>query len=211
MSNVLENKVITRSAYVRSTTESMLSNREVEFVISSESVDTYDTVFRISGWKLDRYLKNPIVCYQHRSTSSDPDDVIGTSTLRIEDGKLIGTVRFEDAEVNPKAEKVFQKVVNGTLKMASVGAIIGRADFGDKSKGEDPNVLYFSEQELLEWSIVSVGSNPDAHKRNAQTIEEIRTSVAKEIDVQEEDVTTFNKKTKRNVREAQLIINKNRK
>jgi HK97 family phage prohead protease len=205
MNKDLENKVVTRSAFIRDTSAEMLENRQVEFVISSESVDSYGTIFKMDGWDLNRYLKNPVVCYQHRSSSDDPDDLIGISTVRIEDDKLIGTVTFEDAETNPKAEKIFRKVKAGTLKMASVGARVQKAHFGDPEKGENKDVLYFDRAELIEWSVVSVGSNPDAHKRNAQTVEEIRNSLTADIVVDVEEIKT------KTVREAQLIINKNRK
>lgn len=204
MSKEIKNKVVTRSAFVRDTTAEMLEKRQVEFVISSEAVDSYDTVFKMDGWDLKRYESNPIVAYQHRAGSDDPDNIIGTSTLRIEDGKLIGIVTFEDPETNPKAEKVFRKVQSGTLRMASIGARPSEARFGDPEKGEDKDVLYFTRQELMEWSVVSIGSNPDAHKRNAQTIEDIRTSIVDFPTVAVEE----NKG--RSVQEAQLIINNNR-
>jgi HK97 family phage prohead protease len=200
------NKIVTRNAFVRNTTAEMIENRQVEFVISSEAVDSYDTVFRMDGWDLNDYTRNPIVCYQHRSNSDDPDNIIGTSTLRIEDDQLIGIVTFENADVNPKAEKIFRKVQNGTLKMASIGARVLDARFGDEKKGENKDVLYFTRQKLMEWSIVSVGSNPDAHKRNTQTIEELRTAAAKEITVDAPKIVNT-----RSVYEAQMIINNNKK
>jgi len=198
MSTEIINQVVTRGAFVRDTTAEMIENRQVEFVISSEALDSYGTVFKMDGWDLKRYVSNPIVAYQHRAGSDDPDDIIGTSTVRIEDGKLIGVVTFEPADINEKAEKVFRKIQAGTLKMASISARPSEYRFGDESKGEDKDVLYFTRQELMEWSVVSIGSNPDAQKRNAQTINEIRTSLVQVV------------KDKRNVREAQLIINKNK-
>lgn len=200
----INNQVVTRNAFVRDTTAEMLEKRQVEFVISSEAVDSYGTVFKMAGWDLKRYANNPIVAYQHRAGSDDPDDIIGTSTVRIEDGKLIGLVTFEPADINEKAEKVFRKIQAGTLKMASIGARPSEYRFGDESKGEDKDVLYFTRQELMEWSVVSIGSNPDAHKRNAQTVNEIRTSLIPEIPVIE--VVEI----KRSVQEAQILINKNR-
>ena len=200
------NKIVTRNAFVRNTTAEMIENRQVEFVISSEAVDSYDTVFRIDGWDLNDYTRNPIVCYQHRANSDDPDNIIGTSTVRIEGDQLIGTVTFEAADVNPKAEKIFRKVQNGTLKMASIGARVLDARFGDEKKGENKDVLYFTRQKLMEWSIVSVGSNPDAHKRNTQTIEELRNAAAKEITVDAPEIVNT-----RSVYEAQMIINNNKK
>lgn len=207
MSKNTTQRIVTRDAYVRNVSDEMIANRQVEFVISSEAVDSYGTVFKMDGWDLARYHQNPIVCYQHRSGSDDPDNIIGTSTVRIEDGQLIGVVTFEDAEVNPKAEKIFRKVVNGTLKMASVGARVLKARLGDEEKGEDKNVLYFTRQQLMEWSVVSVGANPDAHKRNQITLDEMIADVKQEATPQQQEEKT---EVKRNVREAQLIIDKSK-
>ena len=200
-------RIVTRDAFVRDTTAEMIEKRQVEFVISTEAVDTYRTVFKLDGWDLADYTRNPIVCYQHRANSDDPDNIIGTSTVRVEGSELIGTVTFEPAEINPRAEKIFQKVQSGTLRMASVGANVQTARFGVEENEEDPEVLYFTKQRLMEWSVVSVGSNPDAHKRNAETLEEMRSSLTKEINVESEEIVSFDP-TKRSLREAELLINK---
>jgi HK97 family phage prohead protease len=200
-------RIVTRDAFVRDTTAEMIEKRQVEFVISTEAVDTYRTVFKLDGWDLSDYTRNPIVCYQHRANSDDPDNIIGTSTVRVEGSELIGTVTFEPAEINPRAEKIFQKVQSGTLRMASVGANVQTARFGVEENEEDPEVLYFTKQRLMEWSVVSVGSNPDAHKRNAETLEEMRSSLVKEINVELEEIPSFDP-TKRSLREAELLINK---
>jgi hypothetical protein len=63
-------------------------------------------------------------------------------------------------------------VQNGTLRMASVGAVIHDYRYGDEKKGEKRDVLYFTRQELLEWSIVTVGSNKDAFKRSIDDFKE---------------------------------------
>lgn len=200
-------RIVTRDAFVRDTTAEMIEKRQVEFVISTEAVDTYRTVFKLDGWDLADYTRNPIVCYQHRANSDDPDNIIGTSTVRVEGSELIGTVTFEPADINPRAEKIFQKVQSGTLRMASVGANVQTARFGVEENEEDPEVLYFTKQRLMEWSVVSVGSNPDAHKRNAETLEEMRSSLTKEINVESEEIVSFDP-TKRSLREAELLINK---
>lgn len=200
-----ETRIVTRNAFVRNTTAEQIENRQVEFVISSEAVDSYRTVFKIDGWELDSYQRNPIVCYQHRADSDDPDNIIGTSTVRIENNELIGTVTFEDAEINPKAEKIFRKVQSGTLKMASIGASVQKARLGLKEKAEETDVLYFTEQRLMEWSIVSIGSNPDAQKRNAETVEDLRTAAINKIEVNPEDITSWDE-NKRSLREAELLI-----
>ena len=202
------NNTVIREAVVRAVSDKNKENREVEFMISDETPDTYGTVFKISGWDLKRYENNPIVFYAHKSYSDNPDMVIGTSTLRIENNQLIAVLRFENAEDNPLAEKVRKKVLNGTLRMASIGANPKKGHYGDEKLGENRDLIYFDEQELLEWSIVPIGSNPDALKRSQETIEEIRTQMRNNIEVIVDE--TVIPTIKLSVREAQVKFNINK-
>lgn len=162
-------------AYVRATTQEMIDSREVEFIISDSTKDRHRTVLNQDGWSLDNYRKNPIVGYNHDVyggglfSKGSPDDIIGTSTISFEEGKMIGRVRFEPAEVNPIADKIFQKVLFGSLRAASVGfSEVGEGKYGegDEARGKKNETYYFSGQELLEWSIVNIPSNPAAVKRD---------------------------------------------
>ena len=202
MNNTATNIVI-REAVIRALSEENIKNRQAEFVISTESVDSYDTVFKIDGWDLQRYANNPIVAYGHRTWSDNPDMIIGTSTVRVEGKELIGVVTFEDESVNPMAEKVWRKVQAGTLRMASVGANPIEYRWGVAADGENPDVLYFTRTELFEWSIVPIGSNPDALKRSVETIEEIRKSlepITPVVERENKGLSLF---------EAQSLINNN--
>lgn len=203
------NTPITRDIQVRNLTPDQIENRQAEFVISSEAPDTYGTVFRMDGWDLTRYEKNPIVLYAHRSHGDDPDNIIGTGEVFRDGDQLIGRVTFESADVNQKAEKVFRKVQAGTLRMASIGANPTQGHWGVAEANEDPELLYFDRQELLEFSIVPIGSNPDALKRNAEAIEQVKTKFARAIDVVDPTIITNPNDKTLSIREAQLIINKN--
>lgn len=201
------NNPVTREIQVRALTTEQIEKRQVEFVISTESVDTYGTVFRADGWDLSRFENNPIVFYAHRSWDGNPDYIIGTGEVFREDKLLIGRVTFETEDINPLAEKVYRKVQAGTLRMASIGANPTKGHWGVKDAGEDPEVLYFDRQELLEFSIVPIGSNPDALKRNAEAINEIKSQFTRDITVV--DSTTVTNTKLLSIREAQLIINQN--
>ena len=205
----MENKSVVREAVLRVLSEENLKNREAEFIISTEAIDSYDTVFKIDGWDLQRYINNPIVAYGHRTYSDNPDMIIGTSSVFIENNQLIGKVRFEEADVNPTAETIWKKVQAGTLRMASVGANVKEWRYGDAEKGENPGVVYFTRTELYEWSIVPIGSNPDALKREAQTIEEIRAEMIKDIPVTKpENVSVVCEK--RETAKRKLLLNKSK-
>jgi len=193
-------------------------DRTAVFVISSEDVDSYKTVFRSNGWDFNGYKRNPVVAYNHNVHDANPDNIIGTTEDIWAEGSLtLARMKFEDAETNPLAEKVFRKVKNGTLRMASINAIVEKARMGKKDSGEDPDVVYFEKQRLQEWSVVSIGSNPAALKRNSEELEVLRSAAVKEIEVAEEPAMdgkapdkNERKRASLDVFEAQLIVNQNR-
>lgn len=137
-------------------------NRTVCFVISDETEDRHGTIIKIGGWDLTDYEKNNVVLWGHKSYSDNPDMVLGTGEVYIENNKLMGVVTFETEDINPLAEKVFKKIIAGTLKMTSVGFDPSEYRWGYSDLGEDPDKFYYVKQSLLEFSIVPIGSNPNA-------------------------------------------------
>lgn len=144
-------------------------HRMVEFVASTGAVDTYGTVLPPDLWDLSRYARNGVVGYQHDIYySDDPDNVIGRGEAYIANGELLIRIFFEPAELNPKADKVYRKVLFGSINAVSVGfRATAPGHWGRKADGEDPDVYYYNGQELMEVSVVNVPSNPDAVKRSA--------------------------------------------
>lgn len=169
---------------VRGISKDVEQTRTVEFVISTADKDRHSTVLDPKKWDLSNYKRNPIVGYQHNlygdmCTKPDPDDVIGSSRVWIEDDKLIGAVTFEPAEENELAEKIFRKVLRKTLRSASVGfmpipdkkgvvGVYGREE-DEEHKGGANETYYYKGQELVEWSIVNIPSNPKAQKKALRT------------------------------------------
>lgn len=150
--------------------------RTVEFIISSSARDRHNSILNMKGWQLDNFNRNPIVGYQHNvyggnmCNAANPDDVLGPGRAFLEDDLLIGEVTFETKDINPQAEKIFRKVLNKTLRATSVGFL----EVGDgkmkKTLDESGNVIdevyMFAGQELLEFSIVNIPSNPEAVGRS---------------------------------------------
>jgi len=159
-------------AFVRAIPEG--DSREVEFVISDSTKDRHSTVVNQDNWSLDNYKKNPIVGYNHNVygggffDNGSPDDIIGKSEVFVDNGKLIGKVTFEPADLNPIADKILKKIKFGSLTSASVGfKEVGEGKFGegDEAEGRADETYYFAGQELVEWSVVNIPSNPSATKR----------------------------------------------
>lgn len=149
--------------------------RTVEFIISSADKDRHGTILNMKGWNLENFNANPIVGYQHNvyganmCSAPNPDDVLGPGRAYLEGERLIGAVTFETREINPQADKIFQKVLNGTLRATSVGFMeIGEGKYGDgeERQGGKNETYYFAGQELLEFSIVNIPSNPKAVGRS---------------------------------------------
>lgn len=149
--------------------------RTVEFIISSADKDRHNSILNMKGWNLDNFNANPIVGYQHNvyggnmCSGPNPDDVLGPGRAYLEGDKLIGAVTFETKDINPLAEKIFRKVLNGTLRATSVGFLeVGQGKFGegDEQRGGKNETYYFSGQELLEFSIVNIPSNAKAVGRS---------------------------------------------
>jgi len=148
-------------------------NRTVEFVISTNDKDRHGTVLNMANWDLTNYNLNGIVGYNHEVYgSTNPDLILGIGKAHLEgegdDAQLIGEVTFETEDVNPLADKIFKKVMNGTLKATSVGfqPISQNGKIGEERNG----TFYFYGQELLEFSIVNIPSNPKAVKRSAEEL-----------------------------------------
>lgn len=163
----------------RNFAEDVEKTRTVRFVISTDGKDRHGTKLNMKGWQLDNFNRNPIVGYQHNvygdnlCTPPNPDDVLGPARAWVETvgGRevLMGEVIFETADVNPQAEKVFRKVLNGTLRATSVGFLEvgeGKVEYEKDAKGKVIGETYhFEGQELLEFSIVNIPSNPEATRK----------------------------------------------
>lgn len=160
-------------------------SRTIPFVNSTYAKDRHGTVLNQEKWNLDNYRKNPIVGYQHNLSGGmcsepNPDFIIGKDLnpqmfRSVSDTALTGLLQFEPADMNPLAEKIFRKVLFGSLSRSSVGFIeVGQGHYGDgeEAQGRIAETYYFDSQELLEWSVVNIPSNPDAGKRNMRLLRE---------------------------------------
>lgn len=167
----MKQSVYDRMAIRAAIPEDVEETRTLEFVASDNTRDSYGTVLPVDKWDLDRFNKNGLITYQHQYYSGDPDSVIGRGEARVEGKKLIVRVKFEDAELNPRAEKVFRKLLAGTLNGVSVSfsptsRTVGHWGEGKESRDGEKPTFYFDGQELLEIAVVTLPSNKNATRRN---------------------------------------------
>lgn len=163
--------------------------RTVTFVASDGSRDSAHTVLNQEGWDLKRFNKNPIIGYNHMVYGAwkpeDVDFVIGKGRAYVEDGKLLVDITFEPADVNELAEKVYRKILFGSLNAVSVGFLpIGKGHWGDGEEAarETNETYYYAGQQLLEISVVNIPANANATKKGEDPaeaeLEELRSEAA---------------------------------
>lgn len=137
-----------------------VENRTIKGAIASdESVDAHDSVIRASGWRLERYNKNPVLIWAHKASGwrdPQPEDVLGTATVRVDGSALVADLHFAPKGLNTKADMVFDQMQAKIIRGLSVGFSPISYHFEKRNGGE---ILVVDEQELVELSIVPVPSN----------------------------------------------------
>ena len=132
-------------------------SRLLDFKISTASVDRYGDTVALDGWELKFFKQNPVVLWMH---NNDMLPVGKASKVRVEDGALKASVEFTPEGLVKYNDIVFEMLKTGFLSATSVGFIPHKyafVDQPDRAFGID-----FLEQELLEFSIVTVPANADA-------------------------------------------------
>lgn len=134
------------------------TERQVSFTISTPTIDRMGDTIAVGGWKLDNYLRNPIVLLNHDSRR----DIGIASRVWIEGDKLKATADFQESDISPDADRTYRKLIHPKryLRAVSVGFMPLKwawSEASDRKYGID-----FIEQELLEFSVVGIPANPEA-------------------------------------------------
>jgi HK97 family phage prohead protease len=126
------------------------------YVLSDGTVDRYGDVIEPAGWLLDQFQRNPIALFNHNANAP----VGHWRNVRIDGDRLIGDFEPAPAGTTLIADDVRRLIDANILRATSVGFL------GVKSEPIDPKRPYdgtrYTQQELLETSIVSVPANPAA-------------------------------------------------
>ena len=85
-------KVIKQSYPITVSKSELDGKTNLSFILSSEKIDRTNDIVKIAGVKLDNYLKNPVVIWNHQSENIP---AIGNGrNLRVENGNLVGDIEF---------------------------------------------------------------------------------------------------------------------
>jgi len=127
----------------------------LQFTISTGVVDRDQDTINPEGWKLDNYMKNPVVLWAHDYRFLP---VASSPATWVENAKLKSRAKFTPRDLYPFGYMVYQFYREGYLRATSVGFNPTKWSFSEDRKwGVD-----FIEQELLEYSCVPVPANPEA-------------------------------------------------
>lgn len=135
-------------------------SRTLTFTISTPAVDRMGDTIAISGWNLDNYRRNPVILWAHDSADFP---VAKSNKIWIEGDKLKSEAEFipaDNAATGRHAEGILQLYKGGFLSATSVGFMPTKYAFTDDPKRRFG--IDFLEQELLEYSLVTVPANAEA-------------------------------------------------
>ena len=135
-------------------------SRTLTFTISSAAVDRMGDTIKVDGWKLDAYRKNPVVLWGHDATDFP---IAKSNKIWTESGNLMSDAEFvpkENPATGMHAEGILQLYKGGFLSAVSVGFNPLKYAFTDDPKRRFG--IDFLEQELLEFSCVTVPANAEA-------------------------------------------------
>lgn len=126
-----------------------ISDKEYQVVASTNSIDRQGDSIDQTGWKIDNYMKNPVMLWAHDYSDLPVAKCINLSFDNSD--QMVASFEFAPEDANPKAAQIQKLYDEGFLNAVSVGFI------PNKRSG---NII--TEAELLEISFVPVPANQDA-------------------------------------------------
>lgn len=127
------------------------------FVISTEAENSLGFKVRTTGIDLADFNKNPLLLWMHQRPKGERADEILPlgywDDIEIKNGEITGVPVFDDSD--DFAMKIYNKVENGTIKMASAG--LKPVQFLESADGK-----WLEKSSLQEASLVDIGSNKEA-------------------------------------------------
>ena len=130
----------------------------VTAAISTGDIARDGAIIDPAGWDFTNYRRNPVVLWMHDDTGVP---FARTTDLIAGDSELIATAQFDMDD--PHGAMMFRKIEQGFVNATSVRWLPKRTEVLKQDRdGEVDYVLVFREQELLEWSFVTVPADPKA-------------------------------------------------
>lgn len=127
---------------------SKLSEGEVEFVVSTNAIDSHGERINVDGIDIKDFKKNPVVLWGHDGFNLP---IAKATRVWKEGGKLMARAKFYLKD--DFARKVYDYIVDGYLNAVSIGGMV-------QEWGEDG--ITIEKLVMKEFSVVSVPANQEA-------------------------------------------------
>lgn len=123
----------------------------IRAVFSTADEDRHGEIVDQKGWKLDKFLQNPVVLFSHDHNQPPIGKVVELGYN--DEGNLEGVIEFAAKEY-PFARTIFNLYKGGFMRAFSAGFINTRIEFDSENEK-----VYLRENELFEVSTVAVPAN----------------------------------------------------
>lgn len=127
---------------------SKLSEGEVEFVVSTNAIDSHGERINVEGIDIKDFKKNPVVLWGHDGFNLP---IAKATRVWKESGKLMARAKFYLKD--DFARKVYDYIIDGYLNAVSIGGMV-------QEWGEDG--ITIEKLVMKEFSVVSVPANQEA-------------------------------------------------
>jgi len=125
-----------------------LQEGEVEFVVSTNALDSHGERIDVNGIDLSDFKKNPVVLWGHDGFNLP---IAKATKVWKEGNKLMSRAKFYLKD--EFARKVYDYIVDGYLNAVSIGGMV--EEWGDDG-------MTISKMKMKEYSVVSVPANQEA-------------------------------------------------
>lgn len=138
--------LIKSNGYIEKATK--LQEGEVEFVVSTNALDSHGEIIDVNGIDLADFKKNPVVLWGHDGFNLP---IAKATKIWKEGNKLMSRAKFYLKD--EFARKVYDYIVDGYLNAVSIGGVV-------EEWGTDGMTI--SKMKMKEYSVVSIPANQEA-------------------------------------------------
>ena len=131
----------------------------IPWTFSTFDLDRFGERIDPFGWDFEQYCKNPVVEWAHCYHIP----AIGRAEgVHVDGNGLHGVLVFNDKEYDAFGWGIGQRVKAGVIRAGSVGFRVMEIEIPSKEDSRDGTSLIFRKQELLEFSVCNIPTNPFA-------------------------------------------------
>jgi len=160
-----------------------VDDRTLRFIGSTEDLDGDRDILKLSGWDLERFKKNPVICVNHKTTDLPVGKAVNV-WKDTEKKALMFDVKFADMDEYPYADTIYKLYKGGYMKGTSVSF---QPDYEKVIWGEtkgEPRAI-FNGQTLLELSLVTLPCNENALMTNKSIQKAMSDDIVDELEVKD--------------------------